>query len=1218
MACQDLNSSIEEVWKNADSEVDVDQFLFTAGLVTSFLQNVSQIDPDSFSAFFKNRVSSLYEILKEYEEVVKSFEQRLLILLNSVHTRSKVNKLNSRILYELNVLWNSHDFERDEQLINANRNRVLVSIGVDEGKQMWEKYFKDLDLNQIPWDRFISAYKTFTKLTLTSEEEILLKHILDNDKMSIVAPKEFSRYLRCFGSMKTALNEAKKMYSQVWFHNFMSGEEATRLLGDQAVGTFLVRFSKSRYDVLVLEYVESKNKIRSVPIFIDMPNGVSLKDDNQNEIKFSDIQSLINHHKDTLKYPFQFDLLRRNWYSGSVTTKESEEMLAHNPVGTFMIRLSEEGKFQYIVSYVSRKGINHLLMQKISTGFIVQNSKNFEEDLAWVNSDGIKEMNFPTTGEKKNVVFPSLIIFIRLNPHLKYNYDNEHVPTLKISKLKEAQEAFELDGIHEGSGEGITLTKNNISARSIATYPRNSLGYDIVCDQLFVKTIGNRVIFSLADGCNWGRGPRRAAQNACTAIIEEVANMEVQADIKDTLDIKHLLLRSFSVAHEMIVKSIAETGVFGTTTLVAGVVFEIAKDEWGVVLATVGDCKVFSIGEDVIDITYGNRRNISDARDPGGRLGPYIDENPDLRNLESKFWPLKKGDSLLIVSDGVHDNLDPESSGLMPSDVVAGIENFSKDVSLAEMVQGKRWNEIDKPTAEKLKNRWMVNRIKMVINGKTDAEDAINSLIDYSYELTKKSREFLENNPSKSEPEDQKEYPGKMDHTTGIFINVGLQFESKDLFIVQSQHRGNVRATLRGDKNLERDSSSEDVIVSKPTYSKSLPESYNSPLKSYTSSLFMPPLIVKNTRKDLVKVRKSTKKGLFESIFTRRFNVLSKYLLEPVLNISNANNIIIGNPVDSSKLSIKDLACGQSISTLPQVGKEGDLVAYVGGPCASSFGLDYNPKRISFSVASSPLWGFSHSNASKMAASTFIDNISALQPQIRDVRMLIEAIGASFDNSHEAILSQLDEDAIGSTGMFAGTVCKLKNNNYWMVFVNLGLCKAYVWSDGQVKDLTESIPGIDDGYSGGKIGVCGLSNEPDLKNVEVQFMNVNEGDIIMIMTPAVYHNFDPQILGRQPIEVGSIAETWSEIEELEVTDLKTKARCKEIQMLLSDQLEDPSPSAFCDAIINHCKRTTKKTREYMESSPDEKEPSSFVEYPGKMGHATILSFVVKGEGTLEF
>lgn len=65
------------------------------------------------------------------------------------------------------------------------------------------------------------------------------------------------------------------------------------------------------------------------------------------------------------------------------------------------------------------------------------------------------------------------------------------------------------------------------------------------------------------------------------------------------------------------------------------------------VCASVGDCKAFHWNEQssvVTDVTYGNRKNAIDARDCGGRLGPYLDGGqPDLRNLRSFFQPCKPG-----------------------------------------------------------------------------------------------------------------------------------------------------------------------------------------------------------------------------------------------------------------------------------------------------------------------------------------------------------------------------------------------------------------------------------------------------------------------------------------------------------------------------------------------------------------------------------------------
>jgi serine/threonine protein phosphatase PrpC len=60
-------------------------------------------------------------------------------------------------------------------------------------------------------------------------------------------------------------------------------------------------------------------------------------------------------------------------------------------------------------------------------------------------------------------------------------------------------------------------------------------------------------------------------------------------------------------------------------------------------------------------LTKGNRKNVYDARDSGGRLGPYVGEGaPDLRNITANYTICEEDDIILLVSDGVHDNLDPQ------------------------------------------------------------------------------------------------------------------------------------------------------------------------------------------------------------------------------------------------------------------------------------------------------------------------------------------------------------------------------------------------------------------------------------------------------------------------------------------------------------------------------------------------------------------------------
>lgn len=90
------------------------------------------------------------------------------------------------------------------------------------------------------------------------------------------------------------------------------------------------------------------------------------------------------------------------------------------------------------------------------------------------------------------------------------------------------------------------------------------------------------------------------------------------------------------------------------------------------VCISVGDCKAFHLEREtnkIHEITKGSRTVALDASDPGGRIGPYLENGaPDLRNLQLYFHRCNEGDLIYIVSDGVYDNLDPQQLGLVPLD----------------------------------------------------------------------------------------------------------------------------------------------------------------------------------------------------------------------------------------------------------------------------------------------------------------------------------------------------------------------------------------------------------------------------------------------------------------------------------------------------------------------------------------------------------------------
>jgi len=190
------------------------------------------------------------------------------------------------------------------------------------------------------------------------------------------------------------------------------------------------------------------------------------------------------------------------------------------------------------------------------------------------------------------------------------------------------------------------------------------------------------------------------------------------------------------------------------------------KQKWGFVCCSVGDCKAFhySVKRDkVMDITLGNRINVTDVRDPGGRLGPYLEGGvPDLRNLKLSFMPCDPGDLLLLVSDGVHDNFDPQMLGKTPH-----------QLGFSQILPDQNWSDVscDSAEAELAKDKYRNKKLKKILHaGPLTPKAVTKRLMQHCAATTRLCREYMETNPQARQPDDHRQYPGKMDHTTATCL----------------------------------------------------------------------------------------------------------------------------------------------------------------------------------------------------------------------------------------------------------------------------------------------------------------------------------------------------------------------------------------------------------------------------------------------------------------
>jgi len=342
-----------------------------------------------------------------------------------------------------------------------------------------------------------------------------------------------------------------------------------------------------------------------------------------------------------------------------------------------------------------------------------------------------------------------------------------------------------------------------LCGRSISTYPhipgRPKRDGDPVCDSYCVQLMeDNAIIAVVADGCNWGKRPMEASNRAKSAFVEYLKTHV--SEMTTVAEIGYYLLSALSYCHHKIIEGKEDIWEAGTTTLLGGIMapIKLSKDEQktegkdtfkvAFTFVTVGDCKAFHFSKKTkkaYDLTKGNRKNVYDARDSGGRLGPYVGEGaPDLRNIATHYIICEEDDYILLVSDGVHDNLDPQTLGKVPKDV---------DEKYAYITD---WKGIaPEAEVEKIKNEFMMNflvdellhggedenKMRMRVFSFPGADDdrnlsperITNKIMHHCLSVTGRGREWMEQNPKEKLPNDYVQYPGKMDHATVVTIKIG-------------------------------------------------------------------------------------------------------------------------------------------------------------------------------------------------------------------------------------------------------------------------------------------------------------------------------------------------------------------------------------------------------------------------------------------------------------
>lgn len=319
-------------------------------------------------------------------------------------------------------------------------------------------------------------------------------------------------------------------------------------------------------------------------------------------------------------------------------------------------------------------------------------------------------------------------------PHITIhnNYGVTPDPDTKIIKT-----ATKIEYTAGNTRHSVPLENAHTDFKQVFSLPKTAILADAA------KTIGQEngyQCFIIADGCNLGERPQRAAQLAtqiCSTTIKETLDKTKKTTTKA---IAELALTALQKTHDALIEAGHDT--VGETTVTIGVVVKKR-----LIVASVGDSKVFLLRKDIngalhcFDLTKESRSRSESAKDPGGRLGP---PKADWRNLAICVVKLEPGDIYIGASDGAHDNFSPETL----------------ETPRTLKINEEKW----RAASVNYLNLELCSKLASVVSGN---EDRIGeAVLEKVKAITQKSNQFMIDNPRAPLPADIKEFPGKSDHFT--------------------------------------------------------------------------------------------------------------------------------------------------------------------------------------------------------------------------------------------------------------------------------------------------------------------------------------------------------------------------------------------------------------------------------------------------------------------
>ncbi|ELP83429.1 hypothetical protein EIN_374840 [Entamoeba invadens IP1] len=301
----------------------------------------------------------------------------------------------------------------------------------------------------------------------------------------------------------------------------------------------------------------------------------------------------------------------------------------------------------------------------------------------------------------------------------------------------------------------ITSCEQNFGMASFSTYPViNGIKQgEPNCDYSGILQLHNSQITAICDGCGWGSASCLAAQSAlhglCKCVEDNISGC------KTLRDVATILVRAVECAHNNIFSNDKQTTA--TTTLISSITLQSEGKLYALVIS-IGDCQSFLFNTKTSTTTPVNdkwSRNICEVNDCGGWIGYSAKGVPNLKGCFLKLLEVKEGDIILLMSDGLSDNLnefDPPHSSVC--DLLSS--TLKASTSLGNFVYQMTHFVIEKTNETRMFHQTHTCKRKDTLKGKLDHVTLIASRVKACYENTHDINEIISEEiktiyPSKSD-----------------------------------------------------------------------------------------------------------------------------------------------------------------------------------------------------------------------------------------------------------------------------------------------------------------------------------------------------------------------------------------------------------------------------------------------------------------------------------